>query len=396
MTRARRSAGRACALGAVLLTAAAPPVAAQDGDPAPQAPLDEASGAVSLSLGGEARLRHEGFDEPGWGDAPDDGYLWLRLMPLAKVERSGGAIVVQPIIGHAVGVKGGPGPIDRTGIDLLQAFVELHQPLSENATVSLRAGRKLIALGSERLVGARYGPNIPQPFDSVQISLTRGSAQIDVIDARAVIIETGDFDDSSAGGRRIRSTYLTAEAARGVSFDLYWIGYSNPTARLGGLIGSESRDTIGLRLFGARGRVAWNWETMIQRGTFAGRSIRAWSQATETSLSLPDAPVPAQLRLRANIASGDRAGTNGTIESFNAMFPKGRYFGELTPLGPRNIINVNPGLVLQPEQRVTVELNLAAFWRASRSDGIYDLAGREIRAAGPARARHIGNLAELS
>lgn len=384
------------ALGAVLLTGAAQSAAAQDGEAAPQGPVDDASNAVSFSLGGEARLRYEGFDEPGWGDAPDDGYLWLRLMPLAKVEGAGGAIVVQPIIGHAIGVRGGPGPIDRTGIDLLQAYAELHQPLGEVATASLWAGRRLISLGSERLVGTRYGPNIPQPFDGVQIGLTRGSARIDVIDAHAVVIGTGDFDDSSAGGRHLRSVYFTAEAARDVSFDLYWIGYRDRAARFGEVLATEARDTFGLRLFGARGRVAWNWETMVQRGTLAGRSIRAWSQATETSLSFPHAPVPAQLRLRANIASGDRAGTPGTIESFNAMFPKGRYFGELTPLGPRNIINVNPGLILAPERRVKVEINLAAFWRASRSDGIYDLAGREIRPAGSARARHIGSLAEAS
>lgn len=396
MTRTRRAAGWTMALGAVLLTGAAQPAAAQDGDAAPQGPVGDASSAVSFSLGGEARLRHEGFDEPGWGDAPDDSYLWLRLMPLAKVEAAGRAIVVQPIIGHAIGVRGGPGPIDRTGIDLLQAYAELHRPLGEDATASLRAGRGLISLGSERLVGTRYGPNIPQPFDGVQIGLTRGSARIDLIDAQAVVIGTDDFDDSSAGGRRLRSAYLTVEAARDVSFDLYWIGFRDRAARFGELLATEARDTFGLRLFGARGRVSWNWETMIQRGTIAGRSIRAWSQATETTISFPDAQVAAQLRLRANIASGDRIGTAGTIESFNAMFPKGRYFGELTPLGPRNIINFNPGLILAPVRGVELEFNLAAFWRTSRSDGIYDLAGREIRATGTTRARHIGNLAEAS
>lgn len=396
MRRAGLATRRAKVLGAVVLVGMAATAAAQDSDIAPQGPIDDASGAVGVSLGGEARVRYEGFDQPAWGDGPDDGYLWLRLMPLAKVEAKPGAIVVQPIIGYAVGVAGGAGPVDSTGIDLLQGYAELHQPLGEYAKVSLRIGRGLIALGSQRLVGTRYGPNTPQPFDGVQISLTRGAGRIDVIDARAVVIGTGDFDDSSKGGRRLRSVYLTAEAAHDVSFDLYWIGYNDAAARFGGLTAAEARDTFGLRLFGARGRVTWNWETMIQRGSFDGRGIRAWSQATETTISFPGARVPAQLRLRANIASGDRAGTAGTIESFNAMFPKGRYFGELTPLGPRNIINVNPGLILAPARGVQVELNLAAFWRASRGDGIYDLAGREIRATGTTRARHIGNLAEAS
>jgi hypothetical protein len=396
MKRARCVTWRARVLGATLLAGAAATAAAQDGDSAAQGPVEDLSGTVSASLGGEARVRYEGFEAPAWGDGPDDGYLWLRLMPLAKIEEQTGVIVVQPIIGYAIGVAGGAGPVDRTGFDLAQAFVELRQPLGEDAKVSLRAGRGLIALGSERLVGTRYGPNIPQPFEGVQMSLAGASAQLDIVDARAVLIGTGDFDDSSKGGRRLRSIYLTAEAAHDVSFDFYWIGYNDAAARFGGLIAVEARDTFGLRLFGARGRVAWNWETMIQRGSFDGRSIRAWSQATETTISFSGAQVPAQLRLRANIASGDHAGTAGKIESFNAMFPKGRYFGEITPLGPRNIINVNPGLILAPMRGVELEINLAAFWRASRSDGIYDLAGREIRATGTTRARHIGNLAEAS
>lgn len=393
MTRRGPAAWAVTALCAGLLAVATVPAAARDGCLAEE---DRANEAVSVSLSGEARLRYEGYDEPAWGDAPDDSYFWLRLMPLVKAEAGPATIVVQPIIGYAIGVAGRAGPVDETGIDLLQGYADLHQPLGENGKVSLRAGRTLIALGSQRLLGTRYGPNIPQPFDGIQASLIRGPARLDLIDARAVAIGANDFDDSSKGGRRVRSVYLTAEAARGVHFDLYWIGYRDPTALLAGSEGIETRDTYGLRLFGERGRVSWNWETMIQRGTLAGRSIRAWSQATETAISFPGVPLTPQLRLRANIASGDRADTPDKIESFNALFPKGRYFGELTPLGPRNIINFNPGIVLTPARRVQVELNLAAFWRASRGDGIYDLAGREIRAAGTARARHIGNLAEAS
>lgn len=384
------------ALAAVLLAVAAVPVAAREAVMPQEDRVHDASDAVSISLGGEARVRYEGYDDPAWGDAPDDGYLWLRLMPLVKLEARPATVVVQPIIGYAIGVAGGGGPVDQTGIDLLQGYAELHLPLGEDGKVSLRAGRTLVALGSQRLLGTRYGPNIPQPFDGVQASLSRGPARLDLVDVRVVAIGANDFDDSSTDGRRVRSVYLTAEAARGVHFDLYWIGYRGSAARLPASEGVETRDTFGLRLFGQRGRVSWNWETMFQRGTLEGRAIRAWSQATETAISFPGVPLAPQLRLRANIASGDRANTPDKIESFNALFPKGRYFGELTPLGPRNIINFNPGVVLTPARRVQVELNLAAFWRASRGDGIYDLAGREIRPAGTARARHIGNLAEAS
>lgn len=396
MTPRRFLMGAVAALGAVLLAGVPVRAAGQDGGLSEEILVHDAGTTLSASLGGEARVRYEGYDGAVWGDAPDDGYLWLRLMPLAKVEAGPAAMVVQPIVGYAIGVAGGPGPVDRTGIDLLQGYAELRQPIGEETRTSLRAGRMLIALGSQRLVGTRYGPNIPQPFEGIQASLTRGTIRIDLIHARAVLIGPDDFDDSSQGGRRLRSIYLTAEAVRDVHLDVYWIGYDEAAARIAGQIGAEARNTFGLRFFGERGRFSWNWETIIQRGTFAGRNIHAWSQATETVIAFPGTPLTPQLRLRANIASGDRSATPDSVESFNAMFPMGRYFGELTPLGPRNIVNFNPGLVLVPTQQLQVEFNLAAFWRVSRSDGIYDLAGREIRAAGTAQARHIGNLAEVS
>jgi len=352
--------------------------------------------ALVVTLSAEARLRYESFADPAWGDDTDDGYLWLRLISSAKVEAGATSIFVEPIIGYANGVASGPGPIAATGIDLLQAHADYSLNLSPGTRLRFSRGRALIGLGSERLIGRRYGPNIPQPFDGATLRLECGAVRVDAVAVEAVDIGPGDFDDRSGGRRRLRTIYLTAPIAAGFNADLYWIGYRQRGARLGNALGTEQRDTFGLRLFGMRGRLGWNRETMFQRGSFSGQRIAAWSQATETTLALSEEGLLRQLRLRANYASGNRAVTAERLESFNAMFPKGRYFGELTPLGPRNIINFNPAIVLQPIRALQVELNTAAYWRASRTDGIYDLAGQEIRPAGATRTRHVGNLIEAN
>jgi hypothetical protein len=385
--------------GVILLGAQVSPTAAEENGAdagVAESSLPSPEPQLSVDLTGEARLRFESYAEPEWGNAADDGFLWLRAIAKARVRAGPAQIVFQPIIGHSIGVAGGPGPVDRTGIDLLQASAEWRIPLKGGTHISVGGGRKLIALGSERLVGTRYGPNIPQAFDTLQVSAVSTNARLELLDAHAVRIGPGNFDDTSSGGRRVKGAYLTLKAAQDVSFDLYWIGYRDMEARFAGTTGDERRDTFGLRMFGQWQRISWNWETMVQRGRFAGRDIRAWSQATETSVDFPDAPMAPRVRLRANIASGDKAQSKNRVESFNAMFPKGRYFGELTPLGPRNIININPGLLLRPAPRVQLELNVAAFWRASPTDGIYDLAGRELRRPGANRARHVGNLIEAS
>src|SRR5262245_47187995 len=51
-------------------------------EPLKYIPLNE-TGDVYLTLGAEARLRHEHYSNNNWGQepAPDDGYLWYRVLP---------------------------------------------------------------------------------------------------------------------------------------------------------------------------------------------------------------------------------------------------------------------------------------------------------------------------
>lgn len=359
-------------------------------------PIDP-DGAVRVTLGAEARARYEGFDNNLWGQppSPDDGYLWLRLMPLADVRAGPVRAFVQGIAGYAVGVGAGAGPADETRVDLLQGFADLRLPLGTRATATLRAGRELVALGSERLVGLRYGPNIPQPFDGARLMLERGGARLQAFRLRPVAVRRGDLDDRSSPTKKLDGVYATLPLARSTGADLYWLRYEDQAARFGGMAARERRDTYGIRLFGTLGALGWNWEAMLQRGRFGDAEIRAWSIASETSYALRNAPLAPRLRLRANIASGDRDSHDQRLGTFNALFPKGKYFGELSPLGPRNIVNLHPSVDVELGGGVTAELAGIAYWRASRGDGVYDVLGQLVRAAGGSDARHIGNQIEL-
>ncbi|APZ98899.1 hypothetical protein BWQ93_10625 [Sphingopyxis sp. QXT-31] len=360
-------------------------------------PLD-ASGDAYLTLGGQARARFEGFDDNLWGDppAPDDGYLWLRVMPHADLHVGPARVFVQGIAGYVRGVGAGKGPADETGIDLLQGFGDIRLKLGTDSSLTLRAGRELVALGSERLVGIRYGPNIPQAFDGVRAIADHGPIRVDAFRLRPVAIGAGNFDDRTSNTRRLDGIYATLAAAPSIGIDAYWLGYQNEEARFAGRTGRETRDTVGLRFFGKRGDLGWNWEAMLQRGHFDGARIRAWSPATETAWSFPHAPLKPGLRLRANIASGDRDATDDRLGTFNAPFPKGKYFGELSPIGPRNILNLHPSVDFDLGKGVTFELTAARFWRESRGDGIYDIPGSLIRPAGASDARYIGDQIEIS
>ena len=360
-------------------------------------PLDD-DGEAYLSLGGELRTRYEGYADNLWGQssAPHDGYLWLRAMPHADLHAGPARVFVQGIAGYARGVGGGKGPADETGIDLVQGFGDVRFPIGSNASLTLRAGRELVALGSERLVGTRYGTNVPQPFDGIHAIFQRGSVRVDAFHLRPVAIGPGAFDDAASRTRHLDGIHATIVPAENIGIDLYWLGYSNETARFAAGTGHEQRDTLGLRFSGQRGPLGWNLEVVRQRGRFDGGPIRAWSVASETSWHFTGLALQPRLRLRANIVSGDRDRQDGMLGTFNAMFPKGYYFGELSPIGPANIVNVHPGLDLTIGPRMTLTFAGVAYWRESRGDGIYGMGGNLLRTPGISTSRFIGREMEVA
>ena len=358
--------------------------------PAKYQPLS-ADGFSWLSTGIEARARYEGYQNNLWGSgpAPNEGYWWLRLMPHADIHEGPVRVFVQGIAGYALGLETPPSPADQTGIDLLQGFAEVAIPI-EDATVTLRGGRELISLGSERLVGTRYGPNIPQPFDGFHIIADAEPVRLQLISVDPVDIGPGNFDDHGSDTRSLTGAYATVQKA-GTGFDAYVFDYRNLNAQFEQGSGDEHRQTYGLRFFGDSGPWSWNWELMGQLGRFAGEPIRAWSLGTETSYQIK----PVTFRLRADIISGDSDSSDRVLGTFNPMFPKGKYFGELTPIGPSNIVNVHPGIDFDVGHNVTVGFAAIDYWRQSRGDGIYGIAGNLLRAGNASESLHIGDQQEI-
>lgn len=345
-----------------------------------------------LTTGLEVRLRNEAFRNNGWGgaEAANDGYLWVRALPYADLHLGQIRAFVQPIVASAVGVQPSAGPVDRTGVDLLQAFVEVSAPVGD-ATLVLRAGRQLIPLGSERLVGARYGPNVPLAFDGVRADLEAGRAKLSVFSVEPVRAGPGAFDDKAVSAKALWGAYATLP-----NLDVYYLGFRHRDASFGGRTGDERRDSFGIRSFGRGDDWRWNVEGVFQTGRFDGREIRAWTVGAEGGRRLPGMRFQPDVTVRFNVVSGDTDSADRRLGTFNALFPKGKYFGELSPIGPYNIVNFAPGVALDLGDNVTLGLSAMAYWRYARADGVYDVPGGLIRAPGGSLARFIGREAEAT
>jgi hypothetical protein len=146
--------------------------------------------------------------------------------------------------------------------------------------------------------------------------------------------------------------------------------------------------------------VDWDVEAFYQFGSFgtpAGDGeIAAWSVASSVGHTFESAPFHPRLGLRANVISGDDDPGDPDLQTFNALFPKGKYFGEIGLLGPYNLINVHPALTLKLTDDVVVDLACVLFWRHRARDGIYNNAGYPIRSDAVTSDRFIGTQLEVA
>lgn len=369
-------------------------------EPLKYIPSDEA-GDVYLTLGGEIRLRYEGFENNNWGQepAPDDGYLWYRALASADMHLGQHVRLFGELIGAwAEGKQPFDTPVDETDVDLLQGFIDLTVPLGdENTTLTLRPGRQLLSYGTERLISVRYGPNVLRTFDALKGFVDGDGWSVDGFYARPVEPGLDDFDDESHDELSTWALYSTIDLplAEQSALDLYYIGYDNDLTAFNQGTGSERRHTVGARIFGREQAWDWDWEAMYQFGEFAGGDISAWSVASSTGYTFEDVPLSPRLGLKANIISGDDDPDDPDLQTFNPLFPKGKYFGELTLLGPENLINLHTTLDLHLGDGWSLGGAAVLYWRESTDDGIYDLGGNLIRDDGGSNERLIGTQAEV-
>lgn len=355
-------------------------------------------GSVYFSTGLEARTRYEGYDNVLWGSSPNDGYVWNRLMPYADLHLGKVRVFAMPILSGISGTDRPKGPADATGIDMLQAFVDVDLPVAGDDTLRLSAGRKLVSFGSGRFIDRRYGTGVPLPFDGFEAIYTGKTRQVTGFHLRPVDTRLGDFNDRRSRSKEVWGLYATQwlDSTHLNGFDVYYIGLQDQNAVFDQGAGRQLAHTFGSRFFGDNGTWSWNVEAAYQRGTFAGYQSEAWGAGFETRYRFRDVSLQPELGLTADVVSGDGNPKDHKLGTLNALFPNGKYFGALSPVGPRNLIHVRPSITAHPHKDVAVSLTGVAYWRQSTHDGVYSVPGFLVRSGKDSDARFIGKELELA
>jgi hypothetical protein len=346
-----------------------------------------------LSLGGEGRLRYEAFRNAAFGSGPQDpnGYVLQRYLTHADLHLGQHVRVFTELqSGLETGRTGGPRPTDEDRLEFHQAFAELSIGRSPSS-FTLRVGRQEVGFGSGRLISASEGRNVRLNFDAVRPIVRLGSWTWNALLAKLVAVEPGMLDDGQAPGQTfggfgfIRTHRLRPDTGTAG----YYLRLHRRIAPFDQGVAREVRQTLGSRTWGRRAEVDYNYELILQWGSFGGAPIRAWALATDTGYSFRTS-WPTRIGLRADWTTGDRRPDDPALQTFNPLFPGTAYSGRAGLIGPANSIDVTPSVRVTPTRRLTVTIDHAWFWRQSVHDGLYGIGVNLVRPGGESRARDVG------
>ena len=131
--------------------------------------------------------------------------------------------------------------------------------------------------GSGRRIFPRNGPNVRGSFDAVRAIKGFEDWRADAFVFRPVAVDPGRFDDSTDRSQTFWGVYATGPQASiaPALLDLYYIGTSRDAIRYQQGVASESRQTVGARLFGRSGAWDHDHEVTAQWGRFASTRLAA-------------------------------------------------------------------------------------------------------------------------
>lgn len=348
-----------------------------------------------LSFGFWIRERADYASNPNWSDRPS-GNVYLMQRYLAHMDlhlgerfRFFGELASSVVNGR----NGGPRPgLDEEKLYVHQGFFEIGLSRSGSDSLTLRAGRQELALGSENLVSTRDGRNIRTSFDGVRLTWVKRDWTIDGFALKPLLNDSGYFDDPSSHGTSFWGLYAVhpLRLVKHGGIDLYYMGLDNQRVPFEGKgTGRERRETVGTRLWGSTQHWEYNDEFAFQFGNFRSDDIRAWSVSTEHGYRLESKPLQPRFGLRALALSGDRNPSSHTVGTFNSMFEQGPYFSYAELFARRNLIALQPSAELHLTKSVSMKFNPAFFWRESTSDGLYSIGNSVIVSGLNSDARYI-------
>ena len=330
-------------------------------------------GVSYLSLGAGLRERFETIGAPlfGAGAAKQDSYLIQRVNLHADLRLGPYLQLFGQLEDARAFQKNSIGPADSDKLDLEQLFAAVVVPVADGF-VKARVGRQEMAFDLQRFIAARDGPNVRQAFDGFWGDWEHGPWRLIAYATRPVQYRSDNsFDDYSNRKLSFNGIRVERQGVGPGDVSAYYSRYRRDDAKFLDATGNERRDVYDLRYNGKSGALDYDVETMLQRGQVGADRVAAWALGSLAGYTFSEAAWTPRLGLQFDVASGDRHPGDGTLGSFNPLFPNGYYFALAGLTGYSNLIHLKPSLTFKPVKQVTVMTALGLQWRATTADAVY-------------------------
>jgi hypothetical protein len=360
-------------------------------------PLSSSDPNSYASLGLDLRERMEStqIDPFGIGNPHANTYLIQRLEIFADVHPNANWQVFVELQDDRAFSKDIITPVDKDPLDLEQAFVTYSNDLG-GGTLKVRVGRQQMGFDLQRFIGVRDGPNVRQSFDAVWVDWEKSSWRFITFWSHPVQNLPGKpFDDYSSGALQYGGFRIERDDVGPGKVSAYYSRYDADAVHYLDAGGNERRDNFDLRYAIARGAVDWDLEGMRQTGRVGNEEIRAWAVGSRGGYTLKVAPWSPRIGLQVDLASGDGRHGDGTLGTFNPLFPNAYYFTLASTPTYANLIHVRPSLEVHPLSNLKIIGALGLQWRQTTSDAVYVIPDRPVAGTSGQPGRWTGKYEQL-
>lgn len=349
---------------------------------------------IWLSLGGEARVRWEYFNNFSADNDFEDNYLLYRTFVHADLHIGEHVRLFTQGRFSDVESRSLPGgnreASDYDQGDLWNTFLELRFPIGE-LTLTARGGRMEMLFARQRLIAPLDWSNNRRIFDGGMLELAgpEGRWKLNAFLTRPVLIDGDPFSwNHTDPNRTFAGLYYTQKLGKEGKHALdAYLMYQQRDAEL---LVREDLYTLGARFSGALvPGLTYEVEGAGQFGTreVSGQffddelDIGAWFASAELKYTVEKVWGKPFVLLGLDYATGDRNPDDDTVGTLNPLYPLGHaFFGYIDAIGRKNIkaLRLGTGLTLVPD-KVTAALDWHVFQRAEEEDGMYNSGGTLVR-----------------
>jgi Alginate export len=352
-----------------------------------------------LRLSGEYRVRAEGYEGGSYTAGNNQGYLLSRFQLNADVHVGWFRVFAQAEDSRVLGNDAIPDAFPyQDNFDLRQAFLQIGK--AEKNHWSVTVGRQELNFGDQRILGSANWLNTPRSFDAARADVDWGKIHVAAFSAAVVNPVEGAFDHSKAGND-LHGLYGTiSHVLPGATIEPYllWhLGAGLKTEQ--GTAARRDTKTIAIRIARpAKDRIDYEAHLLRQYGSIGNDSVRAYAMNFDLGYTWSKLRLHPRLYADYAYASGDKNAHDGTINTFDQIYPSNHsLYGIIDLFGWQNLQDEKVGVSIIPIRKLTVGSVFHNLNLAKSTDALYNGAGNAVvRNVSGSAGTHIGEEWEVT